>query len=388
MPERERLKGFWTIAMRSSMPFCPIPGQSKAFLRLQEEIIRTSTDQSIFAWDWSDEDMSLLFAPSIARFRSRARQVRKCGADIIGSFHATQDQHITKSFRVTNEGLEICLPLEDTRTDITKVALNCHIGGKCVTLDVLKVGDSTYVVQRAYASRPMGIDACSQWVVKSVVLLRSQSASRVETAAWAERRKSYKVISRVWVNMPGETGGGLEIVAGYPVSAWSSASQCFSPFRGFNHDRRWYIGCLLCRCPGAAQTFIISFEVCPETKWMASGFAVSLALRCYEPDDQAPCSVEAMQEELQDDARAGVVLSMKTSPRRLDGAAHVERWVGPACRLPLQPSPQQHRPPQAVCAGLDLVPMLGDENFVLTIGLEEDIRTKKVSRLSRLFPSR
>lgn len=50
----------------------------KAFIRLQEEIIRTCTDHSIFAWETSDhcEPDGSLLAPSPLNFASGRRIVR------------------------------------------------------------------------------------------------------------------------------------------------------------------------------------------------------------------------------------------------------------------------------------------------------------------------
>lgn len=78
----------------------------KAFLRLQEEIIRQSTDQSVFAWDAPAgfiESRELLLAPSPACFLNGSRIRRRRG---------TAGE---SAFRISNKGLEITLPIVEQR---------------------------------------------------------------------------------------------------------------------------------------------------------------------------------------------------------------------------------------------------------------------------------
>jgi hypothetical protein len=71
-----------------------------AFVRLQEEIIKNSSDQSIFAWmSTSRDDDRLLLAPSPSCFE-HARSVVRCSGD-----------SIVEPFAMTNAGLSIRIPL-------------------------------------------------------------------------------------------------------------------------------------------------------------------------------------------------------------------------------------------------------------------------------------
>ena len=85
-----------------SMPMLYGEGE-KAFQRLQEEIMKVSTDLSLFAWEYLDDDdveETTLLAPSPGNF-----------ADCHSVVHyAQQDQ---KSHHMTNLGLEIELVVED-----------------------------------------------------------------------------------------------------------------------------------------------------------------------------------------------------------------------------------------------------------------------------------
>ncbi len=76
---------------------------SAAFVRLQEEIIRVSTDQSIFAWPCKIEETfdDMLLASSPSYFE-------KCGSVV-----ALARAEVSESFSLTNAGLSITLPVID-----------------------------------------------------------------------------------------------------------------------------------------------------------------------------------------------------------------------------------------------------------------------------------
>ncbi|KAH9228646.1 hypothetical protein K456DRAFT_801605 [Colletotrichum gloeosporioides 23] len=90
-----------------------------AFLRLQEEIIKVFTDQSIFAWDSpKDDPLYTMLAPSPAAFR----HCHKVKRDLLGE-QKSHPRH--REFTITNFGLNISLPLlvQNQRTYFG--ALNC-----------------------------------------------------------------------------------------------------------------------------------------------------------------------------------------------------------------------------------------------------------------------
>ncbi|KAK3112261.1 hypothetical protein LTR53_011663, partial [Teratosphaeriaceae sp. CCFEE 6253] len=91
---------------------------AKAFLRLQEELIRQSTDQSIFAWDSPAgfvESRELLLAPSPRCFANGSSVRRRRGTAIESAFH------------ISNKGLEITLPIVRWRPDQTSPYLTLGI---------------------------------------------------------------------------------------------------------------------------------------------------------------------------------------------------------------------------------------------------------------------
>ncbi len=90
----------------------------KAFLRLQEEIIKNSDDHSIFAWDHISTDADTVSC--LASFPSWFRR----GAFVIP--YGKKKSHTT-SYAVTNIGLEIQLPiLMRLHSSICYGLINCH----------------------------------------------------------------------------------------------------------------------------------------------------------------------------------------------------------------------------------------------------------------------
>ncbi|PNH44850.1 hypothetical protein VD0004_g2900 [Verticillium dahliae] len=94
---------------------------SKAFLRLQEEIIKNSDDQTIFCWTWEADMVPhgwlSLLAPSPAVFDS-------------GKFVPAPGNHSSAPYQITNVGLRIRLP----------VVLAVHT--VCAVLDVVSTDDT------------------------------------------------------------------------------------------------------------------------------------------------------------------------------------------------------------------------------------------------------
>lgn len=99
-----------------NMPMLYGEGSTKAFLRLQEEIMKHSDDQSIFAWvnsDASSSSLHGLMATSPANFAG-------C-SDII----PYQDWVPREPYSMTNRGLQIALPLTPTKDGLYVALLDC-----------------------------------------------------------------------------------------------------------------------------------------------------------------------------------------------------------------------------------------------------------------------
>lgn len=101
-----------------NMPLLYGEGAIKAFRRLQEEIIKVSTDQTIFAWewplDWKPEalDWVTFFAPSPLAFKNS-------GHFVSAKETSTEDEEfiLSATYSMENVGLSIKLPVLDSFSD-------------------------------------------------------------------------------------------------------------------------------------------------------------------------------------------------------------------------------------------------------------------------------
>ncbi|KAH7926856.1 HET-domain-containing protein [Leucogyrophana mollusca] len=123
-----------------------IYGEGKnAFIRLQYEIMRTSNDQSIFAWSYDDWNFhSGLLATSPDNFRYSTKVDRIPPTEFIRIFASAYDATDYKShFSVTNSGVQISTPVQTTRTGFV-AALACSDDGRVVGLRLHHTQDGLY----------------------------------------------------------------------------------------------------------------------------------------------------------------------------------------------------------------------------------------------------
>lgn len=100
-------------------------GEGKmAFVRLQEEIMRRSDDQSIFAWTMAGTSESGLLAPSVSCF---------AGA---GDISAAEASAHSEPFFLTNKGIQITLPVIRTSQDHTPPFESVSSGGRVPSIVV------------------------------------------------------------------------------------------------------------------------------------------------------------------------------------------------------------------------------------------------------------
>ncbi|KAF5363023.1 hypothetical protein D9758_012651 [Tetrapyrgos nigripes] len=137
-PEDEAycLMGIFGVSMS------PIYGEGgdKAFMRLQQEIIRVSDDRSIFAWISEDGRDRGLLARSPYEFRYSGRvQASKTGSTLGNS---------PSSYSFNNNGLHIHLPLEqyDFDSDVFLAYLHCQTNdGSYMSVYLRRTTDGYYV---------------------------------------------------------------------------------------------------------------------------------------------------------------------------------------------------------------------------------------------------
>ncbi|KAK2028118.1 HET-domain-containing protein [Colletotrichum zoysiae] len=154
----------------------------KAFLRLQEEIIKVSVDQSIFVYDVEALAMTAPLATDPALFaRSRRLDQRL-------SHLTTPMTTIPPFYSMTNAGLSITLPLIDTLSpSFVLGVLNCHIvseqpsGPVCLPLSSHV---SNYRHQYSRVSLPVS------WISLSSASIRSSLPRYEENAAQPENWSS------------------------------------------------------------------------------------------------------------------------------------------------------------------------------------------------------
>ncbi|KAF2137430.1 uncharacterized protein K452DRAFT_209164, partial [Aplosporella prunicola CBS 121167] len=93
----------------------------KSFVRLQEEIIRNSDDESLFAW--TDPEASPLTPCGL--LATSPRHFAQCGE--VSSYHSWDGQ---LPFSKTNKGFRISLPLDPVGDDVYLATLNCRVSGE------------------------------------------------------------------------------------------------------------------------------------------------------------------------------------------------------------------------------------------------------------------
>ncbi|KAF5362838.1 hypothetical protein D9758_007136 [Tetrapyrgos nigripes] len=162
-----------------SMPPIYGEGGEKAFMRLQQEIIRVSDDRSIFAWisdfygEWGERG---LLARSPLEFRYSG-QVQASNTDaIIGNSPS--------SYSFNNNGLHIHLPLEthDSHSDVFLASLLCQTNdGSSVSVYLRRTTGGYYIRHHPFKAvlRPASppLDDVRELTVRERPILRKSRAS-------------------------------------------------------------------------------------------------------------------------------------------------------------------------------------------------------------------
>lgn len=132
---------------------------SKAFIRLQEEILKESDDQSIFAWDASNMDTSV---QEIGALAPSPKYFANCGAI------RTVPSTIGGEVSISNKGIRINLPLAEERGKFL-AHLSCFVAGDIESRVALKLkadwSDVGRFVRRA--SAPVFISVGNDWAQKT-----------------------------------------------------------------------------------------------------------------------------------------------------------------------------------------------------------------------------
>jgi hypothetical protein len=121
---------------------------SKAFLRLQEEIIKVSNDQTIFCWSYIDDTQTdrwnSVLAPNPHAFLNGAQYV-------------SDPRYVTKlDYSLTNNGLSITLPSIDADDDVVIVLLAVAEDHDC-RVAIAVVASNDLLSRSRFYSKPLRI---------------------------------------------------------------------------------------------------------------------------------------------------------------------------------------------------------------------------------------
>jgi hypothetical protein len=186
----------------------------RAFLRLQEEIIKYSDDLSLFAWTTAKADFSVLcglFAPSPSVFST-------CGETVWTG-------NDNKPHEMTNKGIKLYLKLDQTSSGASleyKATLEGVIGYLTanepaedktpIAICLTKINNQYQRVDTHQLTSAMGME---KRVPHSTVYVRQA----VETLGGM---MIHPRIGRIEVRLRSEDEFGLELVGGLPTELWNS----------------------------------------------------------------------------------------------------------------------------------------------------------------------
>ena len=194
--------------------------EENAFYRLQEEIIRSSTDQSILAWapeaiwERSARDNDLL-AASPAYFEQFA--------DVFRCFGATQDD----PFQMTNSGLQITLPLIKSDFESFLGILNCQQGGRLLAIKLetsegtepartwrARIFGETLDTKRLFHRswvKPVGVEDARAAQKRTIVISRERPS----------REQTGQPQFRLWLRLLNvDFGSELQLEDVWPLPCW------------------------------------------------------------------------------------------------------------------------------------------------------------------------
>lgn len=194
-----------------------------AYRRLQEEIIKQSADESIFAWDDGTESRRSLFAPGPYSYAN-------CG-NIVG----WRSGEVNEPSRVTNLGVQLRLPLVETMDQEGEAQRSAVLG--CRYEDDLLGPLALSLGRRA---RSGGYPLAETGPKLVVVPLEDVASATYKTVAILEKYDPNSDLERIlpiqgnhkcWVKFLGATQG-FKINAAYPPRFWNLRTGVFIPPRG------------------------------------------------------------------------------------------------------------------------------------------------------------
>jgi hypothetical protein len=195
--------------------------EGKAFERLQKEIIRTTTDQSIFAWKFPVGHTPIQINPLLAPYID-------CFEDCNDIFHCP-GLALTSHFELTNMGLRVSVPIIELPRDKQDVrhgaVLNCRRGGTVIVLTLLDYDDphlplpvcrTTFDSNSELRIHHVGIESIVR-AEKQEIIIKAGSS---EPSTYGGLDGEYEPYG-VWLRVKqGASGGKLQLHTPTPPESW------------------------------------------------------------------------------------------------------------------------------------------------------------------------
>jgi hypothetical protein len=201
----------------------------RAFRRLQEKIIKSSADQSIFAWEDLAEGPRTLFAPSPNSFL-------ESGSTVVWNNRTTNEKSSTTT--MTSKGLVVQLPLAELRSSYGsclhgQAVLSCRyednlLGPIALNIDSLDAWCPTEPYTLAQAGARLS-------VVPLSALASSRKSARITEYANSDSRITRTVSvqenRKCWAKFVDQQDS-FSIIDAYPKRSWNWKTGVFLPAPG------------------------------------------------------------------------------------------------------------------------------------------------------------
>lgn len=187
---------------------------SRAFFRLQEEIVRSVSDQSIFAWESSAYAQDILLAPDPTCFSQAGKIVKYETLQSLGSY------------AFTNNGLSIRLPiLRRDESGACQAILACRYeddfaGPISLSLDQKGTTGVFKVSSHERRVRVANLGEANHAEMKQVTILRGTSDPSIEDLPASPENM------KCWVRLHDPEGWQkFEVVEAFPARCWNTDTR-------------------------------------------------------------------------------------------------------------------------------------------------------------------
>lgn len=170
-----------------------------AFIRLQEEIIRISDDESIFAWGFGCKENQIISKPIVRGFHRKSRLLAASPADFDGCGNIRPlpaSRGLSTHYSLTNKGLLIETSLVALPAPFNTVLLPLNCSLSTTSSHVLALPLRVVVSH----NKKLQVDPSSRPVLLETSLLRYQSTA-TKTYIDTSVRMSTAVLPQLWIKI-------------------------------------------------------------------------------------------------------------------------------------------------------------------------------------------